>query len=99
MRMVSLPEDFDVMMCTGLKDKYGKDIYVGDILRYDSDLALGLLSDMNEPMFSRVVWNYGFCLETDDEGFLESIRDMMNLDGTMDEEIIGNVYQNSPYST
>lgn len=82
-------EECPTMQHTGLKDKNGKEIYKGDILRHiinDNSTQTGLFVDM------RVVFMGGaFCVERDT---LNGKREFYLGGYYKESEVIGNIYEN-----
>lgn len=78
----ALLEQVELMQCTGLKDKNGKEIYEGDIVRID-DLGIGIV-DYEEGRFAMRRREERFCwpvyCRIDHSPFVP--------------EVIGNIYEN-----
>lgn len=75
--------DFELMQYTGLKDKNGKEIYEGDIIKYH----FRTVSD-NEEFISKVLFDE--CMWLTDEHSLNRMNDI---------EVVGNVFENSELLT
>ena len=100
-------ESWPIMQYTGLKDKNGKEIYDGDILKTPLTPVFGSY-DLGKPICAEVFWRTGDeALEQDEEEFGFAFRDTQhrerydNYYGLIDlvrikggVEIIGNIHEN-----
>lgn len=79
-------EDFILMQYTGLKDKNGKKIYEGDIVRYYNDEENGVFEvKYNSCRF------YGLWIQAT---FTDISTDLFYLGCSKELEVIGNIYEN-----
>lgn len=90
-------ENYKVMQYTGLKDKNGKEIYEGDIVKYCPNYRAFLAVDeiRNEIKRGVVVWNEQGFYAIDDN--YPSNKDYMSYPVPMligGLEVIGNIYEN-----
>lgn len=80
-------EHLEVMQFTGLKDKNGKEIYEGDVLRVESHGGVEIVEVKYEERYA------GFNFFQGDEVCpLTDYTDMMGFD--LNANIIGNIYEN-----
>ena len=82
-----------LMQYTGLKDKNGKEIYEGDIVKIDNDVA----SMFNIKSTGKVEYNNGlFLVRNGDEiSILSSLFVLANTKYCLRGEVIGNIWENA----
>jgi uncharacterized phage protein (TIGR01671 family) len=94
--ITNLPkDDYELMQYTSLKDKNGKEIYEGDIIKFNW-FYYGE-TEIEELKVGVVVW------EKNTTGFSFKAKDndnnypfiLLNFDSESDIEVIGNIYENS----
>ena len=89
-------EDIDLMQCTGLKDKNGKEIYEGDIVKFKDCSIDGTKEFYNigvieregkrdELVISQLIFEKSYFTEN----YMDFINETFEL-----SEIIGNIYEN-----
>lgn len=91
--------DYELMQYTGLKDKNGREIYEGDILKRTVHLYLlgvGKLEDVDEYMAVEYRNEYAgyFISERPLYHFVGATVDISTCCGCTDVEVVGNIYEN-----
>jgi len=85
-------ERFELMQSTGLKDKNGKEIFEGDIVKYD--YGNPLKREIPNPQIREVALIDGsFCLKNDEPYYSQPINTNLSF-RNKDCEIIGDIYSN-----
>ena len=76
-----------LMQFTGLKDKNGKEIYEGDIVKFDNADEVKVMWSSKEALF------LGIIIKTMDEEYPTYMR-FLGYDLYKNPEVIGNIYEN-----
>lgn len=85
------PKDSFIMQCTGLKDKNGREIYDGDILKFKllEDFAAFGTNEKYVEIIAPVIYEYGgFFIEQSENSIFLGQLPMSEI------EVIGNIYEN-----
>lgn len=77
-----------IMQYTGLKDKNGKEIYEGDILKYD------VLGDDSLYEYLTVSYDQGSWIAETNPKNIDSFLSVVATEGANDAEVVGNIYEN-----
>ena len=90
-----------LMQYTGLKDKNGKEIYEGDVIKtpyYEAPLSYGPSIEVGDSI-GQVVFNLEYMAYVIDWDFNEGAYDGLCDFDESDIEVIGNIYENPELST
>ena len=79
-------DNYEILSCTGLKDKNGKLIYEGDIVTYDWLTPIGKVWRIDDKHI--VEWHNGFTVIGNIAGYDVEHGKTRNV------EVIGNIYEN-----
>lgn len=85
------PKDSFIMQCTGLKDKNGREIYDGDILKFKllEDFAAFGTNEKYVEIIAPVIYEYGgFFIEQSENSIFLGQLPMREI------EVVGNIYEN-----
>ena len=92
--MLQQEEGYELMQYTGLKDKNGKEIYEGDIIRFYFDADNGYSDTSEDGDFTEMIDTVGFS-----KGAFMFVNNVVNASAlarshNKHSEIIGNIYEN-----
>jgi len=86
-------KNIELMQFTGLKDKNGKEIYEGDIVRYDlGDREAELEGEENRYDYAQIVFYNGQFLTLNHDG--ATLGEIVCFGQKNQWEVIGNIYEN-----